>query len=306
MNYQELWINGPVDEPHQRGCSSRYESIKSVAERYNRPFSVFDFGGNFGYFSLRLSQEFDAFCAILDNKEAASIIRQNDPSKIVSMKAHIDSKVLLWLAKSEHFDIVLALSVLHHMDDWEAALDALLMMGDTVLVEIPGADEPTAVNSAAHKDIYDKVKSLAVGELSAEVSHLGASRTIFELRGKSVIEMQSIDALQRQAPSVDVKIESDYEKAMISISHGGASPSNEIRPLIPGMNLWNWKLLNGNHPLDVAEMVDEAVKSLPSGHDDMMPWNFLIDGEKVIPIDYDNKDFREGSFDTGKLIEMLK
>jgi len=304
-NYQELWINGPVDVEHQRGCESRYESIKKVADRFNRPFSVFDFGGNTGYFSLRLSQDYDAFCAMIDNKDAASVIEKNVPSKIVAMQGHIGPNIIEPLARSEHFDIVLVLSVLHHIKDWRRALDAFLDMGNVVLVEIPGGNEPEAVNASRHEEIYQDVTELAVAEIHTEDSHLGKPRTIFELPGRSIITNQTLDAEVRGAPAVNVDIDADYDKAKITIQHGGASPSTETRDLIPGMNLWNWRILNGQYPRQINGAIDKAVEALPEGHDDMQPWNFLIDGEKVIAIDYDNKSFRKGSFDATRVKEIL-
>jgi SAM-dependent methyltransferase len=304
-NYQELWINGPVNVEHQRGCESRYQAIKKVADRFNRPFSVFDFGGNTGYFSLRLSQDYDAFCAMIDNKNAADIIAQNEPSKIVAMQGHIGPDIIEPLARSEHFDIVLVLSVLHHVADWKRALNAFLDMGNVVLIEIPGGNEPEAVNASRHEEIYKAVSELAIGEIHTEDSHLGKPRTIFELKGNSIITNQTVDASVRGSPPVKVDIEADYDKASIYIQHGGASPSLESRELIPGMNLWNWRILNGKYPRSINDGIDEAINSLPLGHDDLQPWNFLIDGEKIIPIDYDNKSFRQGSFDASRMKEIL-
>jgi hypothetical protein len=92
LRYQETWIKGcPTGEAFQRECASRYEPIKAVLGEYKRPFSVFDFGANMGYFTFRIAEDFPQATVIaVDNRtgkamparSSAGIMALSDPVSV--------------------------------------------------------------------------------------------------------------------------------------------------------------------------------------------------------------------------------
>ena len=122
-------------------------------------------------------------------------------------------------------------------------------------------------------------------------SHLnGAKRPIVLIHGKNKITKQTIDADKRNTPDVDVVVENNHKNKSIVIDH---KRTYEDREFIHGMNLWNFKLLNGNYPENIDKKVRHALIDIPTFHDDLRPWNFIIDGSDCHAIDYNDKTWRK-------------
>src|SRR3990167_9862017 len=142
--YQPVWVKGKVNSYYkfQRESEDRYVPIHELASKFKRRFSVLDIGSNYGYFDIRLMETFDCVCVLLDDKIVEPILKENlmlDRSVVVRRKVH--PKELEALARSEHFDIVLCLSVLHHFEDYERVYRAARQLGWWTIFEIPGADD---------------------------------------------------------------------------------------------------------------------------------------------------------------------
>ncbi len=296
MRYQETWIDGRADagHPFQRHCDERYAPIRDFLGQYRRPFSVFDLGANMGYFSFRIAEDFDAVCVMADDKaELPELCRQNAAGrKTILLHRRMPANVLAGLAACEHFDVVLALNVLHHMADWRVAAEALVRLGDHLIVETPGRGDTNAANSERHGPILDFLSLYKPDHLGAFASHTtDGDRPLMRISlGKSRLTQQTVDAGLRKAPPLrEVRVASDFTHKTIEIKHGDISGVHERRDFIHGMNLWNWKLLGGVWPQAVPFMVEAAVKGMKDWHDDLMPWNFILDGACVRPIDFDTK-----------------
>jgi tRNA A-37 threonylcarbamoyl transferase component Bud32 len=122
-------------------------------------------------------------------------------------------------------------------------------------------------------------------------SHVsGVIRPTVVVEGKNTITKQTIDADRRGCAPVNVEIVSKPDMKYLKIEH---KRTTEGRSFIHGMNLWNFRLLNGKYPTKVDKMVEKAVKEMDRFHDDLRPWNFILDGEKVHPIDFEDKLWRK-------------
>jgi hypothetical protein len=127
-DYQPMWVDGETVGPFERDCIGRYEAIRPYVPQGAR---VLDFGSHYGYFSHRLADEVDARCLA------------------VAPQAVIAKGVEVWnglatvddLRRFGKFDVVLALSILHHVRPWRDYYAALLDAAPTVIVEVPHADE---------------------------------------------------------------------------------------------------------------------------------------------------------------------
>ena len=303
--YQPNWINGEESPEFQRDCKPRYEIIRAYLKKtYERPFSCIDIGANYGYFGFRLAADFDCVSVMVDTKPIGKLLEKNH-GKLIWLDKRIETNELQLLAKCESFDVVLVLSVIHHFTDWKRTVDALLELGKTVIFELPGHGETHAVNYPNHEAISKYILGKDHEVLMEMASHVNPMvlRKMVVLRDWGIsIRQQTIDAGLRQAPLHGIQVcDSNDRKSVIK--------HNIVRPFIHGMNLWNFKLLNGQYPKNIKQMVKDALKELPRFHDDLRPWNFIIDGEKCHAIDYDEKKWRKAPEKKGlenclKLLEM--
>jgi cyclopropane fatty-acyl-phospholipid synthase-like methyltransferase len=124
VDYQPRWQDGRTVGPQERDCAGRYQAIVPFVAEGAR---VLDFGAFSGYFSHRLADERAARCVAV-----APEVEPYPGVTVVKQRLTVDG-----LKALGHFDVVLALSVLHHLDPWEDYLSVLCSQGDTVIVEVP-------------------------------------------------------------------------------------------------------------------------------------------------------------------------
>lgn len=253
------------DEPFQRDCEDRYKVIKKFLDQFKRQFSVLDIGANYGWFGQRLVRDFDCVYVGIDNKTI-------DPhERIWHINRHVSAKELGALSRSESFDIVLGLSVLHHFKDYERAWNAMKRLGHWVFVEIPGPEDENAVGNDRHKGIakiFCNAKPIAGFK-----SHVSDTmRPMYLWTGEPFIVEQSLDAADRGALGyANYTLYSDFRQSLIEIDRCPIIPRREIRYFIPGMNAHNFRLLGGE--VEIPE----------TNHPDNHPWNYIIgDGVKSI------------------------
>ncbi|MFZ0566167.1 MAG: methyltransferase domain-containing protein [Chlamydiales bacterium] len=144
--YQPILINGEKVFQSRVGNAfeQRYETIKQILSRIDGPFTVLDLGANNGYFSLRIAHDFDAVCVLVDGTERLSDIctLNTDTNRLIHIQKYFKKNDIRELARREHFDVVLALHVLHHVDDWMTWVNTLFELGDEVIIETPSVNDP--------------------------------------------------------------------------------------------------------------------------------------------------------------------
>lgn len=156
MAYQPGWKDGREVGTGQRDASGRYEAIRRELQGHDR-FSVLDVGAYSGYFSVRLAEEFEATVIAADDFPA---LAQLDVEGVVTIPRRLDLEELTRLL-DVGTDVVLLLSVLHHVRWWREMLAAVVTRARVVFVELPDDRErlPGAVahaeTSAMHKAVQD-------------------------------------------------------------------------------------------------------------------------------------------------------
>lgn len=114
--YQDIWLNGKLIEKGERECEQRYSVIKSYLDTV-QPKSILDIGANMCYFGIRLSEDFD--CSVMafefhQYEKRKAIVDQQKGERITFIKKKLKFKNIEGLP---HFDVILALSVLHHVQE---------------------------------------------------------------------------------------------------------------------------------------------------------------------------------------------
>lgn len=144
MKYQDIWINGQVTEKGKRECADRYEIIRQFCTTLNQPFTVCDIGANMAYFGLRLIDDFDCYVVAFEFHQfdkRAKIIQMNKATKLIYMNRKINLNDLDILRQFCHFDLILALSVLHHVSEpiseW---ISRMKRLSENLIIELAGED----------------------------------------------------------------------------------------------------------------------------------------------------------------------
>jgi 2-polyprenyl-3-methyl-5-hydroxy-6-metoxy-1,4-benzoquinol methylase len=144
MKYQDTWINGECAEKGKRNCADRYDIVKDQCEDFKHQFSVLDIGANNCYFGIRLIEDFN--CRVtayeFDHFEMRQkIVEANNTDRLTFNKKKLSYNDIIEMNKNYHFDLVLCLSVLHHLPGNSTAwLKELKKLGDKTIVEFALSD----------------------------------------------------------------------------------------------------------------------------------------------------------------------
>ncbi len=142
--YQDEWVRGKVVAKGERECEHRYAVIKSFLQRYQRPFTLLDFGANIGYFSFRTAEDFpDAIVVAVEGHprflpKLLDVAKKNHRDNVIIIGKKLSVEQIARLAELEHFDVVIGMSVIQHVyHDPAEGLDAFLKLGDSLILELP-------------------------------------------------------------------------------------------------------------------------------------------------------------------------
>jgi CTP-dependent riboflavin kinase len=146
--YQDLVDDtGRTVQRGYRECAARYDMIHEELRGLRRPFTVLDLGAASGYFSIRLTQDYGARCVAVDPTDHVRTARGLVAAVVQQAVTPEDVRRL------GTFDVVLGLSVLHHMPYWR---DMLAMLNritrSALIVETPDSRE-VLKQAVARRDV---------------------------------------------------------------------------------------------------------------------------------------------------------
>ncbi len=176
--YQDIIINNEVIfKGVGPDCQSRYDAINSALNKYDRPIKVLDIGASNGYFSLRIAHDYDALCVMSDlSDRLRDICVFNDQlPNLIYLKKEFTLADLELLLKDEHFDVVLALNVVHHMEPWKEILDVIFELGDMVIIETPPANDDRSQDNPSVPAIENYLMNKVGGKIIAETPRAAAN-----------------------------------------------------------------------------------------------------------------------------------
>jgi len=283
--YQDIIKNGQVIKG-VRECETRYQAIKPILERFNRSFSVLDIGANLGYFSFRIAEDFPkSTITMIENLYADQLLNlciENNKDNIILLKKHLDSTVLKNLSSCEHFDVVLSLSVIHHINDTEETIKNIEDLGDLIIIETPHYLDSGSCGQKNLKQIYDHVEQNYhnMGSFSRHTSSVKSLMGIKNFKKKS-LQRRYWD-FDKKDNMKDISIESDYDQKYFL-----HSTKNEKRTWINGINFRTFQYMNGIYPLK-HDLIENISKMEEIVHSDLTPWNLILEGKHIHPIDFDD------------------
>jgi SAM-dependent methyltransferase len=242
--YQKTEGAGLPTRGGSRECAGRWALLEPALRRFRRRFSVLDLGAAEGYFALRAARDFDAVAVGLEASDAfAESCREVRPERVVSLRARVAVEDLEELAACEHFDVVLALSFVHHFPDPIRALRAVLNLGDVIVVEIPDHRESGATNFDAIGPLLREAFKLGghfFAEAASNRSTLGRLWFRFT-RQRSLVALAGWGAHRSPEPAVVLSSTRDAKTAAYSVSGLSA-------PWVEGVGLQTFLALGGTWP----------------------------------------------------------
>ena len=131
--YQPKRIHGRDVGVPQRPAAPRYEALAGELHGHSQ-FTVLDIGAHEAYFSLRLAEDFDARCTAVDDWHGLrpALTEAADP-RVTGIYQRLTSQSL---AELGDFDVILCLSVLHHVPWWEQMLKQVRAQSQLAFVEV--------------------------------------------------------------------------------------------------------------------------------------------------------------------------
>ena len=133
MSYQVSWLAGERVARGYRECERRYQVVREFCAGFKRPFTVCDIGANMCYFGIRLTEDFPDCTVIAFECDhfamRAAHLAKADAPRVRLFERRLSLLDLEAFARCCHFDVVLAMSILHHLPgdqaEWLASMRAL-------------------------------------------------------------------------------------------------------------------------------------------------------------------------------------
>jgi 2-polyprenyl-3-methyl-5-hydroxy-6-metoxy-1,4-benzoquinol methylase len=154
--YQDMWVDGKAITKGYRDCEHRYDVIKNFCKtKFSAQFSVCDIGANMCYFGIRLAEDFGCNVVAFEFHnfmQRRACVSCNKVSKNILFLNHkLQLREAKIMCESTKFDLVLALSVLHHVtepvNEWE---DTLKLLGRFAIVEYAALDSKRVKTLVKH------------------------------------------------------------------------------------------------------------------------------------------------------------
>ena len=275
--YQDIWVHGKVQTPGVRECESRYQLIRDVAARFDRPFTVLDVGANLGYFSIRLVEDFPNCHVVACEGQYSwwlrNILERNWADRVILLDHQFSRADLDQLAAVEHFDLVLAMSVMHHFDGtWDQILATFRNLGDRLIVETAHESAACGRHITQSTVLPDDAEMLGTCP-----SHLdGSPRPIWMVETPRTTLRRSYIGTPLDDCTIRINTDWNYKNAVkngfVYIWH-------------PGINLRTWLTFGGEWPKrkHVELMIRESAPV--TRHGDIRVHNIIFGGDRVAFID---------------------
>jgi hypothetical protein len=175
MSYQDKWLKGKLLQKGYRECEDRYEIIRTLCNGFNRQFTVCDIGANWCYFGIRLTEDFPE-CTVIafeynSPQRRQELLRMNRSDRVTLIPKKVSISDLRQFSKCFKFDLILGLSVIHHLiGPLQDRIDSLRGIGCSVIIELALSDSRRVKNQSEILEIIERIPGCAI--LGYGLSHL--------------------------------------------------------------------------------------------------------------------------------------
>ena len=297
--YNDIRIKGKTISTGYRNSEERYEEIFKFCKQFNRPISVLDLGAAEGYFTFRLAEDFSGvFIAVESNPERKllELCVKNNNRKVLLLDKQMNLKNLKNLKEVQHFDIVLALNIIHHFDEpFQDVLDTLVSMSSFCFMEHPNPLENDSTKNSQRLE-KEKLKLDSFEPILLNKNESGLGNTFNQKLERNLwllknTQPKTIDRGWRGSSKYDeefgpgnhISIKSNFDN--IEVDYG---LRDEKRIWIQGIDLRTFLENNGVYPTN-DEVLDLINNLKIDNAKDLGPHNLILNGESLFVIDQDDK-----------------
>ena len=297
--YNDVRIKGQTISSGYRESEDRYKEIFKFCKKFNRPISVLDLGAAEGYFTFRLSEDFSGVFIAVESDSKRNLLdtcKKNNNRNILLLEKQMNLKSLKNLKEVQHFDIVLALNIVHHFDEpFQDVIDTLVSMSSFCFFEHPNSLENSATkNSHRLKNEKLNLEKFEPQLLNKNESGLGDSTNKKLQRSMWLLKNTKSKTIDRPwrgtqkyndefGPDTQIDIKSNFDEIVIDYSL-----RDESRPWIQGIDLRTFLENNGVYPTndDVLNLIDDMKVEDAR---DLGPHNLILNGHELFAIDQNDK-----------------
>jgi len=302
--YQDIRVNGKTIVEGMRDCENRYECIKALVKNPNRRFTILDVGANFGYYSIRLLEDFPlAFAVLIQPYDEAKVLKKvielntDIKDRVIILNTECNKENMIRLSECEHFDLILCLNILHHFKDPLDIYEAFKQMTRQLIIETPpvndvnscGQQNLEAIFNIVNKECHNKSsRGFERHTLKSTFSHI--YDYLFNTHGVKTIpyykfplsKSLSMDGSEKKF----VHMFNDNER-IFQKNENGALVNYEY---IHGINLNTFFSLNGIYPSKVDLLDKLNIEKIQTNYSwnnslrELVHWNFILN-EKLCMID---------------------
>ena len=297
--YNDVRIKGETVFSGYRNSKKRYDEIFQFCKKFNRPISVLDLGAAEGYFTFRLSEDFSGVFVAVENNPQRKLLElciKNNNRNILLLDKQMNLKHLKHLKEVQHFDIVLALNIIHHFEEpFQDILETLVSMSSFCFMEHPNSLEDNSTkNSHRLKTEKLKLEKFKPKLLNKNQSGLGNSSNQKLERDMWLLENTKSKTIDRGwrgsskyneqfGPNTEINIKSNFDEINVDYSL-----REEKRNWIHGIDLRTFLENNGVYPTN-----DEIIHLIDTMNvddaQDLGPHNLILNGKQLFPIDQNDK-----------------
>ena len=177
--YQDALVSDQVIGLGTDLCENRYQLIQPILDLYKEPFSVLDLGAAQGYFSFSIAENYPhSSCLMIESNHTAYYASHGDMlfelcqlnnylNNVFYLDKRVDLSDLSYLNEHEHFDVVIALLVVHLMgksiQDQIDIIEKLLSLGDNLILEV--ANDVNVIHTSYVEFLSKKLDCQYLGEV---------------------------------------------------------------------------------------------------------------------------------------------
>ena len=297
--YNDIRIKGETISSGYRNSEKRYDKIFEFCKKFNRPISVLDLGAAEGYFTFRLSEDFSGVFVAIENNPQRKLLElciKNDNRNIILLDKQMNLKHLKNLKDVQHFDIVLALNIIHHFEEpFQDVLETLVSMSSFCFMEHPNSLENNSTKNyhrlKSEKLNLEKFKPKLLNKIQSGLGNSINQKLERNLWLLENTQSKTIDRGWRGAskyhkqfgPDTEIKIKSNFDE--ISVDYG---LREEKRNWIHGIDLRTFLENNGVYPTnkEIMHLIDTM--NIDNAKD-LGPHNLILNGKQLFPIDQNDK-----------------
>jgi SAM-dependent methyltransferase len=281
--YQDVYVGEELYQFGVRKCQPRWDAIKCLIPPRG---VVLELGSAQGYFTREIALEYpDSLVVAFECDEAScnlqkAIFEAEGIYNVVLCQHRLTaSNLAKWVDCVEGFDMVLALSVLHHFppEDLCWLWRNLRGVAPDIIIEVTGEGEDEACGGEAKELARSLARFLDV--VTTSDSHLGDyGRKIYASVGKSgSIVRSAVDAYMGVPHEGNTKFDLKWDGYW----------KLKGKRMVPGVNVWN--LLQFNPVWPEREWWQAQAIAAYRGlsfKSDVRPWNLIVTSNGLRAIDY--------------------